>query len=151
MKNVFDEAILAALEPPEQPKKRRCCLLWFCIIFKTKKDSINEKEVQYFTVFSSPLYKKNTVPWKKEKLLRPNIKTKTCIHTTISSFLLNYKFPKKNCVVYFLPSKYEKQKNFPMFYYNSFETLLKVFLCHYPKIIMLKPIKRIPKNKKSPV
>jgi len=27
LKNVFDEAILAALEPPEQPKKRRCCLL----------------------------------------------------------------------------------------------------------------------------
>merc|ERR1712092_71786 len=27
LKNVFDEAILAALEPPEQPKKRKCCLL----------------------------------------------------------------------------------------------------------------------------
>ena len=27
LKNVFDEAILAALEPPEQPKKRRCTLL----------------------------------------------------------------------------------------------------------------------------
>lgn len=27
LKNVFDEAILAALEPPEQPKKRKCALL----------------------------------------------------------------------------------------------------------------------------
>ena len=27
LKNVFDEAILAALEPPEQPKKRKCTLL----------------------------------------------------------------------------------------------------------------------------
>lgn len=27
LKNVFDEAILAALEPPEPQKKRRCCLL----------------------------------------------------------------------------------------------------------------------------
>ncbi len=27
LKNVFDEAILAALEPPELPKKRKCCLL----------------------------------------------------------------------------------------------------------------------------
>ena len=27
LKNVFDEAILAALEPPEQPKKRKCCIL----------------------------------------------------------------------------------------------------------------------------
>ena len=27
LKNVFDEAILAALEPPEQPKKRICSLL----------------------------------------------------------------------------------------------------------------------------
>ncbi len=27
LKNVFDEAILAALEPPEQPKKRRCAIL----------------------------------------------------------------------------------------------------------------------------
>ena len=27
LKNVFDEAILAALEPPEQPRKRKCCLL----------------------------------------------------------------------------------------------------------------------------
>lgn len=27
LKNVFDEAILAALEPPEQPKKRKCILL----------------------------------------------------------------------------------------------------------------------------
>lgn len=27
LKNVFDEAILAALEPPEQPKKRKCVLL----------------------------------------------------------------------------------------------------------------------------
>ena len=28
LKNVFDEAILAALEPPEQPKKKKCILLW---------------------------------------------------------------------------------------------------------------------------
>lgn len=27
LKNVFDEAILAALEPPEQPKKRKCKFL----------------------------------------------------------------------------------------------------------------------------
>ena len=27
LKNVFDEAILAALEPPEQPKKKICSLL----------------------------------------------------------------------------------------------------------------------------
>lgn len=27
LKNVFDEAILAALEPPEQPKKRKCAIL----------------------------------------------------------------------------------------------------------------------------
>merc|ERR1712096_356165 len=27
LKNVFDEAILAALEPPEPIKKRKCCLL----------------------------------------------------------------------------------------------------------------------------
>ena len=27
IKNVFDEAILAELEPPEPTKKRRCCLL----------------------------------------------------------------------------------------------------------------------------
>ena len=27
LKNVFDEAILAALEPPEPPKKRKCSLL----------------------------------------------------------------------------------------------------------------------------
>lgn len=27
LKNVFDEAILAALEPPEQPKKKKCVLL----------------------------------------------------------------------------------------------------------------------------
>ena len=27
LKNVFDEAILAALEPPEQPKKRKCLIL----------------------------------------------------------------------------------------------------------------------------
>lgn len=27
LKNVFDEAILAALEPPEQPKKKKCILL----------------------------------------------------------------------------------------------------------------------------
>ena len=26
LKNVFDEAILAALEPPEQKPRRRCCL-----------------------------------------------------------------------------------------------------------------------------
>ena len=29
LKNVFDEAILAALEPPEQKPRRRCCLFWF--------------------------------------------------------------------------------------------------------------------------
>lgn len=28
LKNVFDEAILAALEPPEPKKTRRCVLLW---------------------------------------------------------------------------------------------------------------------------
>ena len=28
LKNVFDEAILAALEPPEPIKKRRCNILW---------------------------------------------------------------------------------------------------------------------------
>ena len=28
LKNVFDEAILAALEPPEPTKKQKCCLLW---------------------------------------------------------------------------------------------------------------------------
>ena len=28
LKNVFDEAILAALEPPEPKKSRRCVLLW---------------------------------------------------------------------------------------------------------------------------
>ena len=27
LKNVFDEAILAALEPPEPPKKRKCLIL----------------------------------------------------------------------------------------------------------------------------
>ena len=27
LKNVFDEAILAALEHTEQPKKRKCCIL----------------------------------------------------------------------------------------------------------------------------
>jgi cell division control protein 42 len=27
LKNVFDEAILAALEPPEPPRKRRCLIL----------------------------------------------------------------------------------------------------------------------------
>ena len=27
LKNVFDEAILAALEPPETPKKKKCVLL----------------------------------------------------------------------------------------------------------------------------
>lgn len=27
LKNVFDEAILAALEPPEQPKKKKCTIL----------------------------------------------------------------------------------------------------------------------------
>jgi len=27
LKNVFDEAILAALEPPEKPKKKLCVLL----------------------------------------------------------------------------------------------------------------------------
>ena len=27
LKNVFDEAILAALEPPEPPKKKRCVVL----------------------------------------------------------------------------------------------------------------------------
>lgn len=27
LKNVFDEAILAALEPPEHPKKRKCAIL----------------------------------------------------------------------------------------------------------------------------
>ena len=27
IKNVFDEAILAALEPPEQPKKKKCVLV----------------------------------------------------------------------------------------------------------------------------
>ena len=33
-------------------------------------------------------------------------------------FFLNYKFSKKNYVMSFLPSEYEKQKNLPMFYYN---------------------------------
>ena len=34
LKNVFDEAILAALEPPEPPKKRKCLILWsFRILF----------------------------------------------------------------------------------------------------------------------
>ena len=28
LKNVFDEAILAALEPPEPKKTRRCVILW---------------------------------------------------------------------------------------------------------------------------
>ena len=27
LKNVFDEAILAALEPPEPIKRRKCCIL----------------------------------------------------------------------------------------------------------------------------
>ena len=27
LKNVFDEAVLAALEPPEQPQKRNCLIL----------------------------------------------------------------------------------------------------------------------------
>ncbi len=27
LKNVFDEAILAALEPPEQPKRKKCSIL----------------------------------------------------------------------------------------------------------------------------
>ena len=27
LKNVFDEAILAALEPPEQPKKKKCTII----------------------------------------------------------------------------------------------------------------------------
>lgn len=29
LKNVFDEAILAALEPPEPRRKRKCNILWF--------------------------------------------------------------------------------------------------------------------------
>ena len=33
LKNVFDEAILAALEPPEQKKKKKCVILWTQILF----------------------------------------------------------------------------------------------------------------------
>ena len=36
LKNVFDEAILAALEPPEQTKKRKCRILWFAYHWQTE-------------------------------------------------------------------------------------------------------------------
>jgi len=35
LKNVFDEAILAALEPPEQPRKKLCTLLWIISLLKS--------------------------------------------------------------------------------------------------------------------
>ena len=61
-------------------------------------------------------------------------------------FFLNYKFSKKNYVVSFLPSEYEKQKNLPMFYYNflrrfwksSYVIILKVsYFQKYGQIIFL--------------
>ena len=33
VKNVFDEAILSVMEPPETPKKKKCLILWFARIF----------------------------------------------------------------------------------------------------------------------
>ena len=68
-----------------------------------------------------------TVPWKKEKLLRPNIKTKTCIHTTISSFLLNYKFSKKKIVSCIFCPPNMKNKKLPyvllQLFRDAFESL----------------------------
>ena len=43
LKNVFDEAILAALEPPEPVKKRRCNILWREQDILSRKNLQNEK------------------------------------------------------------------------------------------------------------
>ena len=48
-------------------------------------------------------------------------------------FFSTTNFPKKNYVVSFLPSEYEKQKKLTYVLLQLFETLLKVFLCHYSK------------------
>ena len=78
------------------------------------------------------------------------LKQKHAYIKQFQAFFSTTNLPKKNCVVYFLPSEYEKQKNFPMlFYYNFFETLLKDFLCHYPKIIKLKTIKKNSREQKE--
>ena len=73
--------------------------------------------------------------WKKKKLLQlPNIKTKTCIHTTISSCIFSQLqiFQKKLCHVFFA-LRIWKTKKLTYVLLQLFETLLKVFLCHYSK------------------
>merc|ERR1712080_161308 len=98
--------------------------------------------------YQNPLkeYDDATPLYYEEKKVTILLILKTYIQQFQAVFFLKLRiFKKKFCVVSFLPSEYEKQKNTYVLLL-LFETLLKVFLCHY-----LKSMKRIPKNEKSPV
>lgn len=89
----------------------------------------------------------------KKKKVTINIKKNMHTYNNFKLYFFSTKnFQKKICVVSFLPSEYEKQKKLTYVLLQLFETLLKVFLCHYSKDeSLLKTMKRIPKNEKSPV
>ena len=108
LKNVFDEAILAALEPPEQKPRRKCCLLWFgidkisyFIIIVSKK----RKKIRNFAISHTGshkifllnfkkkrkliFYRARFVPWSKNVLSRRNYKPDNLRKWLLGFFLSN--------------------------------------------------------------
>ena len=76
------------------------------------------------------------------------LKQKHAYILQFQAFFSTTNFPKKNCVVYFLPSKYEKQKNFPVLlqlsrrFWKSFYVLILKSLC----LNLLKEFQRTKKH-----
>jgi hypothetical protein len=70
LKNVFDEAILAALEPPEPAKKKRCSILWF-----RTPQKIERRSRSTFSNYTTILNFSSVSRWKFSQVIKSKIET----------------------------------------------------------------------------